>query len=167
MNGKTLPFQVITPDWLKDWSNYLLGKVSNNCTMDYNKNLFTAFEEAVRKGIIFVNPFRKIPRHERLKLKPVYRNAWTLDELVHLMQTPCKIENQYKQAYLFSCFTGLRWSDVNPLQWKEIITKTIDGKLEWFIYFEQEKTEDIEYLPLSDQAVEILKERKLEQKENK
>jgi integrase len=129
--------------------------------------MFTALEEAVRKGIIFVNPFRKIPRHERLKLKPVYRNAWTLDELVHLMETPCKMEQQYKQAYLFSCFTGLRWSDVNPLQWKEIITKTIDGKEEWFIYFEQEKTEDIEYLPLSDQAVEILKERKCEQKENK
>ncbi len=167
MDGKTLPFQAITPDWLKDWSNYLLGKVSNNCTMDYNKNLFTAFEEAVRKGIIFVNPFRKIPRHERLKLKPVYRNAWTLDELSHLMLTDYKIEPQYKQAYLFSCFTGLRWSDVNPLQWKEIITKTIDGNEEWFIYFEQEKTEDIEYLPLSDQAVQILKQRKQEQKENK
>ena len=87
MDGKVLPFQTITPDWLKDWSNYLLDKVGNNCTMDYNKNLTTTLEEAVRKGIIFVNPFRKIPRRERLKLKPVYRNAWALDELVHLMQT--------------------------------------------------------------------------------
>ncbi len=168
MNGQVLPFHVITPDWIKEWSRYLLGKVSNNCTIDYNKNLFTALEEAVRKGIIYVNPFRKIPRHERLKLKPVYRNAWTLDELQHLMETPVKkLEPQYKQAYLFSCFTGLRWSDVNPLRWVEIITKNIDGKEEWFIYFEQEKTEDIEYLPLSDQAVEILKQRKAEQKENK
>lgn len=167
LDGQVLPFHAITPDWIKDWSKYLLGRVSNNCAIDYNKNLFTALEEAVRKGIIYVNPFRKIPRHERLKLKPVYRNAWSLDKLQHLMETPYKIEPQYKQAYLFSCFCGLRWSDVNPLRWSEIIKKTIEGKEEWFIHFEQEKTEDIEYLPLSDQAVEILKERKQEQKEAK
>lgn len=167
MEGRPLSFQEITPDWLKDWSNYLMSKVSNNSTIDYNKNLFTALEEAVRKGIIFVNPFRKIPRHERLKLKPVYRNAWTIEELQHLMETSCKMEPQYKQAYLFSCFSGLRWSDVNPLKWSEIITKKIEGKEEWFIYFEQEKTEDIEYLPLSDGAVDILKERRREQAEKK
>jgi integrase len=166
MNGRPLPFQAITPDWIKDWSKYLMGKVSHNTTIDYNKNLFTAFEEAVRKEIIFVNPFRKIPRHERLRTKPVYRNAWTMDELQHLMETPCKMEPQYRHAYLFSCFTGLRWSDINPLRWAEVITKTIDGNEEWFIYFEQEKTEDIEYLPLSDQAVDILKERRQEQMEN-
>ncbi len=167
VDGKPLSFQDITPDWIKDWSNYLLKKVSNNSAIDYNKNIFTALEEAVRKGIIYVNPFRKIPRHERLKVKDIYRNAWTFDELLHLMQTPCKMEKQYRQAYLFSCFSGLRWSDVNPLRWTEIIIKNIDGKEEWFVYFEQEKTEDIEYLPLSDQAVEILKECKREQIENK
>ncbi len=166
MDGRPLPFQMITPEWIKDWSKYLMTKVSHNTTIDYNKNLFTALEEAVRKEILFVNPFRKIPRHERLRLKPIYRNAWTLDELQHLMDTPCKMELQYKHAYLFSCFSGLRWSDVNPLRWSEIITKTIDGKKEWFIYFEQEKTEDIEYLPLSDQAVDIIKECKREQKES-
>ncbi len=168
MDNRPLPFQAVTPDWIKAWSKYLLGRVSNNTTIDYNKNLFTALEEAVRKGIIFVNPFRKIPRHERLKLKPVYRNAWTFEELDHLMETPVKkMEPQYKQAYMFSCFSGLRWSDVNPLRWTEIITKVIDGQEEWFIYFEQEKTEDIEYLPLSDGAVAILKERRREQLENK
>jgi integrase len=166
MSGKPLPFQAITPDWIKDWIKYLSTKVSHNTTIDYNKNLFTALEEVVRKEILFVNPFRKIPRHERLKLKPVYRNAWTLEELQHLMETPCKMEPQYRQAYLFSCFSGLRWSDVNPLSWSEIITKTIDGNEEWFIYFEQEKTEDIEYLPLSDQAIVILKERKQELKDS-
>jgi integrase len=167
MAGRPLPFKAISPEWIKEWSKYLMTKVSHNSTIDYNKNLFTALEEAVRKEILYVNPFRKIPRHERLKLKPVYRNAWTLEELQHLMETPCKgMESEYKQAYLFSCFTGLRWSDVNPLRWKELITKSIDGKEEWFIYFEQEKTEDIEYLPLSDQAVAILKDRRHEQKES-
>ena len=129
--------------------------------------MFTALEDAVRAEIIPSNPFRKIPRHERLKRKPIFRNAFTMDELQILSDTAVKIKPQYKQAFLFACFTGLRWSDVNPLRWSEVITKTIDGNEEWFIYFEQEKTEDIEYLPLSDEAVCILKERKSEQAENK
>lgn len=167
LEGRPLPFGTITPDWIKEFSKYLLKNVSHNTTIDYQKNLFTALEDAVRQEIIFVNPFRKIPRHERMKKKPVFRNAFTLEELQLLLETPCKMPFQYKQAYLFSCFTGLRWSDVNPLRWSEIITKRIDGEEEWFIYFEQEKTEDIEYLPLSSAAVEILKERKREQKESK
>lgn len=167
LNGSSLPFASITPDWIKRFSKYLVSKVSHNTAIDYQKNLFTALEDAVRQEIIFVNPFRKIPRHERMKKKPVYRNAFTLEELQHLSDTACKINPQYKQAYFFSCFTGLRWSDVNSLRWAEIITKRIDGEEEWFIYFEQEKTEDIEYLPLSEGAVDILKERKNEQKEDK
>jgi integrase len=67
---------------------------------------------------------------------------------------------------LFSCFTGLRWSDVNSLRWSEIITKTIDKQEEWFLHFQQEKTDDIEYLPMSGQAVAILKERKKEIADN-
>ncbi len=167
LNGRSLPFASISPDWIKQFSRYLVTKVSHNTAIDYQKNLFTALEDAVRQEIIFVNPFRKIPRHERMKKKPVYRNAFTLEELQHLSDTAHKIPTQYKQAYFFSCFTGLRWSDVNSLRWAEIITKKIDGEEEWFIYFEQEKTEDIEYFPLSEGAVDILKERRSEQKESK
>lgn len=65
-------------------------------------------------------------------------------------------------AYFFSCFTGLRWSDVNPLRWDEIIVKEIDGQEHYYLYFEQEKTEGIEYLPVSDNAIDILKERRVE-----
>ncbi len=167
LDGKPLPFNTITADWIKGFSKYLLTIVSNNTTGDYLRNLFTALEDAVRAEIILTNPFRKIPRHERLKRKPIFRNAFTMDELQILSDTVVKIKPQYKQAFLFACFTGLRWSDVNPLRWSEVITKTIDNNEEWFIYFEQEKTEDIEYLPLSDEAVCILKERKEEQAENK
>jgi integrase len=79
-----------------------------------------------------------------------------------IAQTPCKIHKQIKQGYFFACFTGLRWSDVSPLRWNEIIIKEIENEERYFIYFEQEKTEGIEYLPLSDNAIDIIKERKQE-----
>ncbi len=167
LNGRALPFNSLTPEWIREFTKYLLTKVSNNTAGDYLRNISTALEDAVRQEIILVNPFRKIPRHERLRHKQIFRNAFTLDDLQLLLDTPCKMEPQFKQAYLFSCFTGLRWSDVNPLRWSEIIRKTIDGKEEWFMYFEQEKTEDIEYLPISEQAIAILQDREREQFENK
>lgn len=163
LDGEPLPFSAITPEWIKNYGKHLLRKVSNNTAFGYVKDIFTALENAVRADIILQNPFRKIPKHERLRLKPIFRNSFTLEELQILWDTPCKMEPQYRQAYLFSCFTGLRWSDISQLRWSEIITKTIDGKEQWFIYFEQEKTEDVEYLPISDQAIIILKERKKDQ----
>ncbi|MBK9592160.1 MAG: hypothetical protein IPO32_11875 [Crocinitomicaceae bacterium] len=67
---------------------------------------------------------------------------------------------QIKQAYLLSCFCGLRWSDINCLRWEQISIKQIGDEECYFIYFQQEKTEGIEYQPLSPQAIEFLKERK-------
>jgi len=162
LGKRPLPFTAINPQWIKGFTNFLLGKISNNTARCYLMDMFTALEDAVMQEIIPVNPFRKIPRNERIRQNDVFRQALTLEQLQQLVDTPCKINPQIKMAFLFSCFSGLRWSDVNPLRWDEIITKEIDGKEEWFIYFEQEKTEDIEYLPLSDQAVEIIKQRKRE-----
>jgi len=165
MGSRPLPFTALTPQWIKEFTNFLLKKVSNNTARCYLMDMFTALEDAVRQDIMPFNPFRKIEKHERIRQQNVFRQAFTLEQLQHLVETPCKIHPQIKQAYIFSCFTGLRWSDVNKLRWSEVIVKQIDDKEEYFIYFEQEKTEGIEYMPVSDQAVDILKECKKELEE--
>lgn len=162
MGKRPLPFTAISPVWIKGFTNYLLGKVSNNTARCYLMDMFTGLEDAVIQEIIPVNPFRKIPKHERIRQQDTFRQAYTLEELEKLINTPCNIHPQIKQAYIFSCFSGLRWSDFNCLRWSEIIKKKIGRKTEYFMYFEQEKTEDIEYLPLADQAVEIVKQREKE-----
>ncbi|CAN5876527.1 site-specific integrase [soil metagenome] len=165
MGKRPLLFTSITPVWIKGFTNYLLSKVSNNSARCYLMDMFTGLEDAIMQEIIAVNPFRKIPQHERIRKQDIFRQSFTLEELETLINTPCKIHPQIKQGYIFSCFTGLRWSDVNCLRWSEIIKKQIDGQEQYFIYFEQEKTEDIEYMPLSDQAIEIIKERENEAKD--
>lgn len=160
-----LTFSKITMNWMKDLERFLLQRVSNNVALNYLKTINTILNEAVRKKIIPSNPWHEVPKHERLQKKQIFRVALTLEQLQMLADTPCKIDYQFRQAYFLSCFTGLRWSDVNPLKWSEIIVKEIEGQEQWFIYFEQEKTEAIEYLPLTEQAVEILKERKKEREE--
>lgn len=166
MGNRPLPFTALTPQWIKEFTNYLLKSVSNNTARCYLMDMFTALEDAVRQDIIPFNAFRKIEKHERIRQQNVFRQAFTLEQLQQLADTPCDIHPQIKQAYLFSCFTGLRWSDVNKLRWSEVIVKQIDDNEEYFIYFEQKKTEGIEYLPVADQAVDIIKQRKMEAEED-
>ena len=71
-----------------------------------------------------------------------------LEEIRKLSNTSCA-NDQVKSAFLFSCFTGLRYSDVDALTWDNIR----DG----YIEFSQKKTGDAERLPLSDEARRILK----------
>ena len=56
-----------------------------------------------------------------------------------------------KRAFLFSCFTGLRYSDMKSLLWSEIHT-TADGKT-LYIEHRQVKTKKTVTIPLSDEAL--------------
>lgn len=162
---KSFPISRLTTEWMKDFERFLLQRVSCNTTLSYLENINGALNELVRKQIIPRNPWHAVPKHDRLKKKDVMRTAWTLEQLQKLANTPCKIKPQFKQAYFFACFTGLRWSDINGLKWSSIIRKNIHNIEQWFIHFEQQKTETIEYFPLSDQAVDILKQRETDQEE--
>ena len=64
-----------------------------------------------------------------------------------LIDTPCASED-VKKAFLFSCFCGLRISDVRALLWKDVIYENDKIHLE----LRQKKTEALLYLPLNKQA---------------
>ena len=75
----------------------------------------------------------------------------TIDELKILAATECEYP-QIKRAFLFSCLTGLRRSDVERLKWKDVQTQ---GKYTRII-FRQKKTKGQEYLDISPKAVELM-----------
>ncbi len=159
MGKQPLPFAKISAEWMKEFENDLLKRVSNNSTLRYMEAITCVLNEAVRRKIITRNPWYDVSPNKKIKMKEIYRNSFTIEQLQMLSNTVVDIDPQIKQGYFFSCFTGLRWSDVNPLRWDNVITKEIEGKIEYFLYFQQEKTEGIEYLPLSENAIDIIKER--------
>ena len=59
-----------------------------------------------------------------------------------------------KRAFLFSCLTGLRWSDVNNLEWKDV-QQINEG---WRIHFKQQKTKGQQYLDINQQARDLMGE---------
>jgi integrase len=162
LDKKPLTFQAINPEWIKSFIKHLLTKMCNNTARHYIKSMNTALKDAEKADVIRKNPFSLMDRKDLVKKQDSFRKAFSLEELQNLIDTPCDIHPHIKQAYLFSCFSGLRWSDINSLRWDQITVKKIDGVENYFIYFQQEKTEAIEYLPLSAQAINILKRRKKE-----
>ena len=62
-----------------------------------------------------------------------------------------------KRAALFSALTGLRHCDIQKLKWKEI---NMDGE-QPRLHFTQKKTKGVEYMPISEQALQLCGERRL------
>lgn len=111
--------------------------------------------DAVRKGYIEKNPTKLIPAIERPKKPDTERDYLSVEEVKLLMKTPCPYKD-LKLAFLFSCFTGLRKSDILDLRWKNIMRK--DNKYQ--IYKRIQKTQRWQTIPLSEQALLWLPKRR-------
>ena len=115
-------------------------------------NRFRAtIKQAYEEGYITNNKLLRIKSFEE---KESQREFLTFEEVQSLANTDCKY-NVLKRAFLFSCITGLRWSDIYKLSWNEVRDENNDHR----IFFKQQKTDDLEYMYISKQARDLLGER--------
>ena len=147
--GIALVFGDLTPDLFEKFKSYLLNHkgLSANSALVYFARIKTALNQAVRDNLLPANPASRTTIRKTETL-PVHLS---IREVRKLSKTPCG-NDQVKQAFLFSCFSGLRYSDVDRLTWD----KVKDNYLE----FTQTKTGEPERLPLSAQALQILRKQK-------
>lgn len=122
----------------------------------YFNTFVTALNEAVREGVLEMNPTAKLKKEEK---KPIQRGSaqrgfLEVEEVKALANTPCP-DPTVKMAFLFSCFCGLRISDIKTLKWGEIKSRS-DG---WVIEKLQVKTQQAINVPLSANALEWLPDR--------
>lgn len=132
-------------------------KLSNFTLRNYCRVLNCALNTAVREGLLRENPFNKIDKRDKIKEPESKREYLTIDEVQKLMDTPFPTKRliDVKNAYLFSCFCGLRISDIMALTWKNIICDRGSYSLEIVM----KKTKEPIYIPLSEQAMKWLPER--------
>src|SRR5690606_33885232 len=134
---------------LKTKSNQSL---SQNSKYSYSNKFKAALKQAVKDGIIPTNPAEEI---DGFKQGEPHREFLTLEELQSTVKAECEIP-QMKTAFIFSCLTGLRWSDINKLLWSEV---QHSNEMGYYIRFRQKKTKGAETLPISAQAFGLLGER--------
>lgn len=161
-------FKDITPEWIEGFKKYLDGTskdahkrrlnyksevkpLSQNSKVSYFNKLRACINKAFDDRIIPVNPLRGI---EGFKPDETERVYLTFDEVKLLAKTDCKYP-VLKRAFLFSCLTGIRKSDIEKLTWSEV-QKFGDFTR---IVFKQKKTGGQEYLDINRQAEIYMGER--------
>lgn len=130
------------------------GLMSKSTGATYLRLLKCVLNLAVDEDIILDNPINRIKSEDRIKIPESKREYLTQSEVQSLIDTQCINEN-IKNAFLFSCFCGLRISDIRALKWGDIET---DGETHR-VKTVMQKTKRANYLPLSKTALEWVPKR--------
>lgn len=155
---KGIRFSDLNDFLCEDYKNFLLGgpgisrrgkPIGRNTAVNY----FAKFRSALRKA--FINGFIDLDLYvivPPIKVKETHRDRLDIEEFQKLAYT-ASASDLMKRAALFSGLTGLRFSDVQTLKFSEV--KGVRGK--YYLQYIQSKTEAAEILPISDLAVELMK----------
>jgi integrase len=162
-------FKDVTTDWIEGFKYYLNNAakdaykrknndlaeakpLSQNSKVSYFNKLRACINKAFEDRIIPINPLRGVAG---FKDEETERTYLTFDEVKKMAKTECKYP-VLKRAFMFSCLTGLRKSDIEKMIWDEV--QTFGDKTR--IIFKQKKTGGQEYLDINTQAAAYLGERR-------
>lgn len=151
--NKDIAIASITGKLLSDFFYFLRTKKSNghNTSVNYIKCLKTVLMPAIKNRILPNDPFIGL----KIAPKQVMRGFLTIEEIrkienvTELSASQCLV----KDIFLFSCYTGMAYSDVK--QFKSIhIKKDSDGSVS--IHKPRQKTGILSIIPLLPPAIKIL-----------
>lgn len=142
-------------DWLQHGYLKSNGKKLNRTTvLFYVSQLSCALNMALQMGKINENPFHRLSSSEKIKKSESTREFLTVEELKKLMTTECRYPI-VKSAYIFSCYSGLRISDIRSLTYENIICNGNQN----MVSITMKKTHRPIYIPLSGKAMQWLPEK--------
>lgn len=162
--GEMVTLDQIDGNFCRGYITYLLteyhpkGKDISNYTLhNYYRALNGALNSAVRKKKMKANPFNELEKSEKIRKPESMRSYMTIEEVQALIDTPMPHEEYeiVKCAYLFSCFCGLRISDIIKLKWKDVFV----DRGQYRLAVSMKKTKEPIYLPLSPEALKWMPER--------
>lgn len=159
--GSNVSFSRIDRNFIEGFKFFLEKKafkkngesLAINSQSSYFKKFKASLKEAYSNGYMQKHFGDEV---SGIKEEETYREYLTKEEFEKLAKTPLKPE-VLKKAFMFSCLTGLRFSDVQKLIWEEV-EEYQTGKFK--IKFRQKKTKGVQYIPLHKQAIEIIGERR-------
>ena len=139
-------FKQIDDQWLEDLKAYLLDNVKQNTAYTYFNKVRAALRVAYEKKYT-----PRLINVKGIKYEEVERAFLTVEELKRVKEAPCSCE-VLKRAFLFSCLTGIRWSDIHALLWSNV--NIVEGN--HHLIFRQQKTKSIENLPINEDAAKLM-----------
>ncbi|TXK21990.1 site-specific integrase [Pontibacter qinzhouensis] len=139
--------------FITEYEFYLrsVRKCANNTAVKYIKNFGKIIRICLANGWLIANPFINY----KAKVKKVDRVFLTEEEIGVMAAKEFAMDRlgQVRDVFLFSCFTGLAYVDVQKLK-RSNIAIGIDG--EKWIYKNRQKTDTSSRIPLLPTALKIL-----------
>lgn len=133
-----------------------LHRAAKPLSANTRNTYFTRFSEAMKKAVqsgkIAYSPLTQVV--EKPKAEETERAHLTEMELKALIATECPCR-EIRDAFLFSCMCGLRWSDINALTWGNVEIE----RNRWWIKVKVQKTGRPLSIPLNEQAKKFLPSR--------
>lgn len=108
----------ITEDLCKRFRQYLLDNFTGETTADYYARFKRVLKAATKEGYYRSNPAEDV----KCKANPSIRLKENLEaeEYIQLLKTPC-FNQDLQEAFILSCYSGLRWVDVKKMEWLTLI----------------------------------------------
>jgi integrase len=129
-----IDFKELTPQTVFEFERFLFGSsLQTNTVAKHMKHLKTFVNLAIDKGYLTLNdyPFRRY-RIKTLKAKHTFLTPDELEKLESLELSGRKLAYKHSlEAFLFCCYTGLRYSDFTHLSDKNIV---FIEKQPWIIF---------------------------------
>lgn len=144
-------------DFCVGFIKYLEGRIKKSSAKSYFAVFKTILNKAVKENLIERNPTTLLDDDEKIKAKAANRDYLGEDELKLLLKSEngCKTKTDIKIAFFFSCFCGMRISDIRKLIWGDILT----GDKQPMVRIVTKKTGKAYFLPLSKTAMRFLPQR--------
>ncbi|HEX7903412.1 MAG TPA: site-specific integrase [Chitinophagaceae bacterium] len=107
----------INENFCKRFRQYLLDRFTGETPGGYYARFKWVVKAATCDGYFLKNPTENVFAKSNPSSK--LKENLEVNEYLMLLNTPC-INEEVRAAFIFSCYTGLRWVDVKKLEWKDI-----------------------------------------------
>ena len=129
----------------------LLGVNSASSYFDFFKR---CVHQAHRDGFILRDPALNV---KSIPTKTTKKEYLEINELQIVINDISWKKSLVKRAFIFSCYTGIRFVDVKSLDWDQIKKSNDDG---YYIDFTHKKTDEFERLYIAQHVYDLINEMK-------
>jgi integrase len=107
----------VTEDLCKRFRQYLLDNFNGDTPANYYSRFKQVLTSATKEGYYHVNPAEGVKSKSNPGIH--IKEHLEADEYIQLLKTPCLVQ-ELQEAFILSCYSGLRWIDVKKLEWTDI-----------------------------------------------
>jgi len=147
-----ITFKEIDLEFCEGFRKYLLTKVSVNTTSTYFSVVKAMLNQAMKYDFITVN-YAKFVENPKQQVDKVF----LITDEIKLLASTESFHPHITNAFLFSCFTGLRISDIRNITWDNVNNNRLE-----FIQQKTRKSRKLKnILTLNESALDILNNQKI------